>query len=368
MNLPKHMPALDGLRGIAILMVVLTHVGGGWIAAMSIYQNTLAWHPTFALPDWLARIAGSADHGVQLFFVISAFTLTLRVPRDLNSLAGYALRRIARVGPGYWLAGFGYTLLAGLVPRLWAPNGVAPLDLLVAGIFGSAWQGGAALAVVPGGWSVACEAAFYVALPLLVWAINGQIWRAVMLTGLAALVALIRTQHAMDAGTWTFPASVHPIEQAPVFLFGIMAALVAMQETLPRVRGAVAVMLILAIGGLPVWHASSNLAFVGLAAPAVALAAIYPPRLLACAAMRKIGQVSYSMYLVHFVLLAPCLRVAEWMAPGDDWRTMLLHFILTTAAAFVAACAAYRLIERPAINWAANYTRRASAGMPAPAI
>jgi peptidoglycan/LPS O-acetylase OafA/YrhL len=142
-DLPRHMPALDGLRGVAILMVLLTHCWGGWQAALSARQDTLAMLRTFALPWWADAIAGQAYHDVALFFVVSAFTLTIQAGRRHDSWLAYAVRRMARVGPGYWLAGLGYTLAAGLAPRLWAPDGVTLPDLGIAATFGSAWQGGA---------------------------------------------------------------------------------------------------------------------------------------------------------------------------------------------------------------------------------
>jgi peptidoglycan/LPS O-acetylase OafA/YrhL len=181
-NLPKHMPALDGLRGIAILMVVMTHVAGGWAAALAIYPGHSEVIGGLALPRWVGAITGSGINGVDLFFVVSAFTLTLRSGRDVGSLRAYALRRIARVGPGYWLAGLFYTLIGGFAPRLWAAGGISPTDLIIAAIFGSAWSGGASLAVVPGGWSVCCEVMFYIALPTIIRLINGRIWRAAALT------------------------------------------------------------------------------------------------------------------------------------------------------------------------------------------
>lgn len=169
--LPKHMPALDGLRGVAILMVVLTHCTDGWHEAHSLSQGTLMWPKTFHLPIWLSAIAGHAFHGVTLFFVVSAFTLTVQAGRRADGWLAYATRRVARVGPGYWLPGIGYTLAAGLAPRLLAPEGIAASDLAVAALFGSALQGGTATAVVPGGWSVSCEVIFYTALPLVLWVI-----------------------------------------------------------------------------------------------------------------------------------------------------------------------------------------------------
>lgn len=157
------------------------------------------WPATFTLPAWLAMIAGQAVHGVTLFFVVSAFTLTLSMAKR-GDLRAYAIRRIARVGPGYWLAGIAYTVVAGLVPRLWASHGVAPSDLAVAAGFGSAWQGGASMAVMPGGWSVSCEVAFYAVLPLLLWIIQGQLWRALALTAAAGLAVQAAAHHAMAHG------------------------------------------------------------------------------------------------------------------------------------------------------------------------
>jgi len=359
MNLPKHMPALDGLRGVAILLVIFTHVGNGWPGAFSILYDVESMKPTFDLPAWLIAISGAGNYGVQLFFVVSAFTLTVRAAHDRNGLASYALRRIARVGPAYWIAGLAYTLVAGLGPRLWAPNGVTFDDLVIAAMFGSAWQGGASLAVVPGGWSVSCEVAFYIALPFLVAIIDGRIWRAIALTGVALLVAklaAVNSRQAVLEGISGFYFYVNPIRQAPVFLFGMTAALVAMRVKLPRLPGIPAALLIGAIFVLPVlMQRYSHLHFAAPISVAVAYSAAYPPRFLVGRAIRRLGEVSYSMYLVHFALLGASLTIAEWLCPLTDWTTMLLHFALTTAATFVVASVTYRIIEQPPIRWASRF-------------
>lgn len=359
--LPHHLPALDGLRGVAILMVVLTHAFGGWQGAQAIMQDTLAWPATFHLPQWLSDIAGRAHHGVTLFFVVSAFTLTLSMSKG-GSLGTFAVRRIARVGPGYWLAGIAYTLAAGLAPRLWAPDGVEPSDLAVAALFGSAWQGGASMAVVPGGWSVACEVAFYAALPLTLWLIGGQLWRAVLLSVASAVAVQLVARHAMLHGVWQYvPQYVHPLTQAPVFLFGITAALLAQRVRLPRVPGLAVTLLALAVVALPLpsvfWTVLRHLPFAALVAACVALSAQHPPWLLANAAMRRIGEVSYSLYLIHFALLAPCLAAAQWLAPDNGWPTLALHFALTAACSFGLACLTYRWVEQPCIRGAARLLR-----------
>jgi exopolysaccharide production protein ExoZ len=363
MNLPKHMPALDGLRGVAILMVLLTHVHDGWHGAWSILPGNYETVPKLALPHWVSMITFDAQYGVTLFFVVSAFTLTIRSSRDRGDLRGYALRRIARVGPGYWVAGLAYTVIAGSAARQWAPDGLSPVDFVVAAVFGSAWDGGPSLAVVPGGWSVACEVAFYIALPALVRVIDGRVWRSIALTALALAIAQVRTRYAVATGTGTFSFYINPISQAPVFLCGVTAALIAMRFRLPRLPGVAVGLVLIAILALPFqpiprWHLLPYVLFAAVVAVAVALSAAHPPAVLANRVMRRIGEVSYSMYLVHFALLAGSLHLAGWIAPAMDVRTMLLHFVFTFATSFAVANVTYRYIEVPAIRWMARRATR----------
>lgn len=346
-------------------MVVLTHASGGWLAAQSIFRDTGAWPTTFTLPDWLSAIAAHGVYGVTLFFVVSAFTLTTSMAQG-GSLGRYALRRIARVGPGYWLAGMCYTSVAGLLPRLWAPDGVTVPDLVLAAAFGTAWQGGASMAVVPGGWSVSCEVAFYAALPVVLWIIQGSIWRASLLTLVSFILVQLASRYAGAHGGWHYvPQYIHPGVQAPVFLCGITAALVVQRIRLPTVPGLAVGLLALAALGLPFspirgWHLLPHLAFAATVAIVVALSAQHPPRLLASAGLRRIGEVSYSMYLIHFALLAPSLTAAEWLTGADDWRTLALHVVLITACSFGLACLTFRWIEQPSIRWAGRKTPKAA--------
>lgn len=338
-------------------MVLLIHVAGGWPTALGIYPGDHRSAPLLMLPPWLDAICVSAGHGVTLFFVVSAFTLMSRTAQPDDDLRGYALRRLARVGPGYWIAGLAYTLVGGLAPRAVVPNGISPTSLVAAAAFVSAWGGGASLAVVPGGWSVSCEMAFYIGLPLLVRLISGRIWFAITLTVLTAMIAELRAIHATVAGDYTFAFRVNPIQQVPVFLCGATAALMVMQLQLPRALGFASVPLLLcAIIGLPLLTTPllPHVVFAIVVAGVVAFAAAYPPVVLSNRLIRRVGEVSYSMYLVHWAVLAPSLRAAEWLTSASDVRTMLVHFAFTVLGSFVIASVTYRCIERPAIRWAAR--------------
>jgi hypothetical protein len=70
----------------------------------------------------------------------------------------------------------------------------------------------------------------------------------------------------------------------------------------------------------------------------------------------RLAPIAYSMYLVHFALLATSLRMAEWLIPALDVRTMLLHFAFTLVGSFALASVTYRYVEVPAIRWAAKYS------------
>ena len=341
-----HILALDSLRGIAILMVLATHTNQGWTAALSIHKLMPATVNVFALPGWADMILNGGVHGVTLFFVVSAFTLTKGRGQIIADLWGYAVRRVARVGPGYWLAGLVYTTWAGM-----DVHGITIRDVFIAVTFGSAWQSGGALFVVPGGWSVSCEVAFYAALPAILLMIGSSAVRAALLTLLAMAAVQLWTRHLATTGQWNYTAYTHPLVQLPVFLCGITAALIR-----PPPYRIVTACLILAIGGIPFWRiigsndwVQSYLLFAVVAAVATATSVQNAPAWLIVPALRRIGEVSYSMYLLHFALLVPSMWIAERAAPAG-WPTLAVHMALTTGATVSLACLTHRWVEQPFIR------------------
>ena len=62
-NSGRFIPEMDGLRFVAVAMVVLFHLNGYLMA-----KNTFYEHGTVAQPDWLCRTALVGLHGVELFF------------------------------------------------------------------------------------------------------------------------------------------------------------------------------------------------------------------------------------------------------------------------------------------------------------
>ena len=167
-----YIPALDGLRAVAILLVVASHAG-------------------------LDRVVPGA-FGVTLFFFISGYLITRQLLGSLTArghigVGGFYLRRVLRLAP----AGLAYTLLTGLAYR-WAGGSLSPLAWLAAVFYGAnifdLWVGyRSTLAGVRHPfnilWSLAIEEHFYAVWPFVLAAVWR--WRAAVWAVLALCLAVL---------------------------------------------------------------------------------------------------------------------------------------------------------------------------------
>lgn len=119
---------VDALRGWAVIGVILVH--------------TYQWIPCSS--ETLGTIAKRGAFGVQLFYIISAFTLFLSLSRryfsDTSPFICFFIRRFFRIAPLFYLAILFYSILDGLGPRFWAPNGVGALHIILTALFLHGWM------------------------------------------------------------------------------------------------------------------------------------------------------------------------------------------------------------------------------------
>jgi len=159
-----HLPALDGVRGLAILAVLLFHFAG-------------EIHPVGALERVLVRVLGYGSLGVDLFFALSGFLITdilVATHAAPHYFRSFYMRRALRIFPLY------YAVLAVVFFALPLVPALQGTDLGTLGRFQAwAWlygvnvflalQGGWTMSYLTHFWSLAVEEHFYLFWPFLVW-------------------------------------------------------------------------------------------------------------------------------------------------------------------------------------------------------
>ncbi|MGH8227124.1 MAG: acyltransferase family protein [Steroidobacteraceae bacterium] len=154
----RHLPALDGIRGVAIIWVVFHNCLANFAPA----GGPLHLIDLLARPGWI---------GVQIFFALSGFLITaglLRTQGVRNYFSGFYARRALRILPLYY-----GVLLVSLVmlPRLVGSQGVlhqAVDHQATLWLFTSNWSS-ASVYGFSHFWSLAVEEQFYLMWPFLVY-------------------------------------------------------------------------------------------------------------------------------------------------------------------------------------------------------
>jgi exopolysaccharide production protein ExoZ len=321
--------SLDLLRGVAILLVVLVH------CAIAASGN---------VPGLTAFAHEHGERGVQLFFMVSGYTmmLTFGDKVDPAAIRSFYIRRAFRIVPLFWVAILFYLLITkGEGFKFWAPDGITTGDVVLTFLF-LHWSSVTAFnSVVPGGWSIAVEMQFYLLFPLLIFLFR----RPHGPTLVYASIGLVSVVGKFAADMYLLPhlAASLPQDQAYLangffycwlpqqlicFGFGILlydfielkskpsfgAVLLAGASLFYAAWGAEVVLLFALASG--VLAANVRLSFVAL-----------------------LGRHSYAIYLVHFALVS---------AISALWPMGLVPlFVLVTAASLgVSYFAIGPLIER----------------------
>lgn len=339
-----HVPALDGLRGVAILGMLL-------------------YHANLAEGSWLSLSTFFTLSG----FLITGLVVTERHATDRVDLGSFWGRRARRLVPGALVAISATALLA------WAMGWVGPSsrgDFLASTFWVANWrfilneQSYAELFTDPSPvqhyWSLAVEEQFYLVFPLVVVAAGRWGRRGVAVAlGLmaAASVALVLL---VDLG---FDRAYYGTDvRAAEFAIGGLAALALWRADRPGLlrprpshsRGAELVGMAALVAGAALWWGAGpdvwwadrgGLAVYALVVtvPVIAAAtlAVGPvSRLLELAPLVWLGTVSYGLYLYHWPLF---LLLTPERTGLDDWPLFALRLAVTSAV----AVASYHLLEQP---------------------
>lgn len=146
---------LDAGRGIAILGVIAVHT----------CQN---FSTGFNSLDFLLKLG---QYGVQLFYVISAFTmmhtLETRVNDERHYVTNFWIRRVSRIAVPFWAGIIVYQLFRHFDISYYAALNGKPYELVVSALLVQGFWPNTLSSMVPGGGSIATEVIFYLIFPLV---------------------------------------------------------------------------------------------------------------------------------------------------------------------------------------------------------
>jgi peptidoglycan/LPS O-acetylase OafA/YrhL len=339
-----HRPELDGLRGIAILLVLLHHAG---------------------IP-----VIHGGHIGVDIFFVLSGFLITALLCQEYEhygriNLKNFYIRRLLRLTPAlaFLLAVLGaYTILTKSGAELVKTGKAIVYTALYLSDFALAF-GFAKLGALEHTWSLAIEEHFYLLYPLaLVLLLGKRMSRRLIFIIFGALIIAITIHRAFLWG----PAAqeVNRVfyafdTRADGLLIGCLLGLVVSWGKLPSVKWFLALPPVLTLFfavvfvswdsalyayGLPIINLSTALV--------LAFALTARPAFLTNKALVWVGTISYGLYLWHnLIFILARERITE-----SPWGVLILGSIVSV----VCAALSYYLLEKPCLKLKERFTTPAT--------
>jgi peptidoglycan/LPS O-acetylase OafA/YrhL len=363
-----HILALDGVRGVAVLLVLFYHFtmfGRLWF----LVDRGAAWEQ--GVTRSIAFVAMSGWTGVDLFFVLSGYLITtilLGQKGRPHFFRNFYARRAARILPLYYafLAGYAVYIVVfdpemGLRALTW------PLVFgtnLAIGFGGD----GAVAHSLQHLWSLAVEEQFYLLFPLLVATVSTEVLRLVCAVGIVG--SLLFRWVAWDAVPLC--AYLTPARFDGLLVGALVASLLdprratASSPSLRRYAGWALALTSLAVS-VVVMQAGSyatgrpEIDFVGRTplvlffGALVAVCVVAPrtiiARALAIAPLRFFGRYSYAMYVLHMPVFAALsalhVSIRRLAAPTGSLLVGYVEFFtLAMLATTLSALASYYLLER----------------------
>ena len=313
------------LRALAAWLVVFHHY-------MQIAHN-------FELTDSLSvTLFKYGAIGVDLFFIISGFVIYLSASGKTQTPKKFAMHRIARIAPAYWL----FTLITAAI-LIYAP-GIIPLTLyqplfLIKSLLFIPAQNPAGIGLFPiitVGWTLNYEMAFYAIFFFSLYA-PAKLRIPAIVIG----VLLLRQAVPELGGDFSFFTNNIIFE----FLFGIFIAYAYQKGLIKKIPTAIAVLMTAVAIWKIAWYGPVNHDPFrsGLPCAAIVMAAVSQERYFSrIGFLGKLGDWSYSTYLCHVLVM--CLMIQVQQALNlDNWTT----FALITLGIGAVSCASFTLIERP---------------------
>ena len=362
----RRLDVLDGLRGIAVLLVLWYHV---W---------EISWLP--APLASLQFIPETGFVGVHLFFFLSGFVITYPFVRARASgrpdpsWGHFAWRRFVKIVPSYLLSiavafAIGYAATQSTGAPTWK-------EVLTHLLFVHTWWQQTSGAINGVLWTLAVEVQFYLVFPIVWWCFARRPF-ATALAMIAIALAWRNWAHACCYLTG-FPLMVENLPgYLDVFAFGMLTAWLYMRfgerarasrlrVAAPLIAAAGVAFLVALLHNLYAFRAEDQWSMVwqvdkrtllALSFAVVALGALLSARpvqlVLANAPLKFLALISYNLYLYHQLIAR---ELFTWHvppfagAPQYDPHWQVQYTIVAFALSIAAAALVTYLIERPLLR------------------
>lgn len=296
--------------------------------------------------------------GVRLFFIISALTIFITLNNKKQDkqerINFFFIKRLFRIAPMYYLAIIYYIIIGlifysridyiNVISNLFFVHGLSPETIN---------------SFVPGGWSITVEMFFYCLIPFIITRINNlnNAVTFLVISFLFRFVSIYLTRRLIgnEGINGEFLSLFFP-SQLPVFALGIILYFIIIKQEKIKISIYNVLALVL-LATISLTFKYYNLIFVDylLFSYAFSVLIIIMSKvkiiLLDNCITRFIGKISYSLYIIHFIVIFWLTKyhfnsLLQGSSSVNFWLFLLITIILSSVISYVT----YLLIEKPFQN------------------